>query len=208
MEGQVALGASTSWLRYLRLKNIRMKAFVAPRRREPSRLDSVVVPHGVLLLRQWKGQPSQWADDYGKKRGQVYPLGGRAPEPSCIEIEVAKLMRKVRPMAFWVSCFNRTPPPRWEPWVVLPRDNLPELGWLKALNAMVWRELGFGGQPKMQGIPDVVAWDPEKPFETSLFVECKGEKDKPKETQEDWVSGAVAHGVPAESFAVAIRRFR
>jgi hypothetical protein len=56
-------------------------------------------------------------------------------------------------------------------------------------------------------MPDVVAWDPDRGLESVLFVECKGPKEKNKEAKEDWVTAAIEEGVPASSFAVAIRVF-
>jgi hypothetical protein len=56
-------------------------------------------------------------------------------------------------------------------------------------------------------MPDVVARDPDRGLESVLFVECKGPKEKNKEAQEDRVAAAIEEGVPASSFAVAIRVF-
>ena len=57
------------------------------------------------------------------------------------------------------------------------------------------------------GMPDVVAWDPDRELESVLLAECKGPKEKNKEAQEDWVRAAIDEGVPASNFAAAIRVF-
>ncbi|MBA2344646.1 MAG: VRR-NUC domain-containing protein [Rubrobacter sp.] len=60
---------------------------------------------------------------------------------------------------------------------------------------------------KTGGIPDVAAWDPDRPLETVIFVECKGPREDIKEGQEDWVAAAFEHGLTPENFAVAVRPF-
>jgi hypothetical protein len=58
-------------------------------------------------------------------------------------------------------------------------------------------------------MPDVVGWDPgaTDPARTAVFVECKGAKEGTRKKQWPWVAAAIALGVPAERFAVALRPF-
>jgi hypothetical protein len=123
------------------------------------------------------------------------------PERSCNEVEVAKLLRNVRREAFWVCSYapNKVPD-TWRPWSISPGD-LPT--WLKELDKRVRAHL----VSKTGGIPDVAAWNPDRPLETVIFVECKGPKEDVKVDQEDWVAAALEHGLTPENFAVAVRHF-
>ncbi len=111
------------------------------------------------------------------------------------------MLRSIRPEAFWVSSYSpERVPDLWRPWVLAPAE-MP--GWLADLDRRGRRRTGR----KSGGIPDVVAWDPERPEESALFVECKGLTEGVREGQEDWVAAAILEGAEAERFAVAIRIF-
>ncbi len=158
--------------------------------------------HVEVLYRQWDGPRLPWSENFGKASGQVYSLDGGMPQRSCNEVEVAKLLRAVRPEAYWISGFAPSQiPDLWRPWALGPAE---APAFLKELDlSLRSRVSALKG-----GMPDVVAWDPDQRLETVLFVECKGPKEKNKEAQEDWVTATIEEGVPASSFAVAIRVFQ
>lgn len=56
--------------------------------------------HVEIRYRQWDGPRLPWSEDFGKASGQVYSLDGKEPIRSCNEVEVAKLLRSVRPEAY------------------------------------------------------------------------------------------------------------
>jgi hypothetical protein len=157
--------------------------------------------HVEISYRQWDGPRLQWSEDFGKVSGQVYPLDGGEPARSCNEVEVAKLLRSVRPQAYWISGFapSRIPDPR-RPWVLGP-DEAPS--WLKDFD----RRLRPRVAAPRGGMPDDVAWDPDQGLKSVLFAECKGPKEKIKAAQEEWVAAAMEEGVPVSSFATVIRVF-
>lgn len=158
--------------------------------------------HVEIHYRQWDGPRLPWSEDFGKASGQVYSLDGQDPVRSCNEVEVAKLLRSVRPEAYWISGFAPFRIPNiWRPWTLGP-DEAPE--WLKAFD----RKLRPRVAAPRGGMLDVVAWDPERGIESVLFAECKGPKEKIKEAQEDWVAAAMEEGIPDSRFAAAIRVFR
>ncbi len=142
-----------------------------------------------------------WSEDFGKASGQVYSLDGRMPRRSCNEVEVAKLLREVRPDAYWISGFAPSQiPDLWRPWVLGPSE-APV--WLKEFD----RRLRPRVSAPKGGMPNVVAWNPDRGLQSVVFVECKCPSEKNKEAQEDWVAAAIAKGIPASQFTVAVRVF-
>ncbi|MGI8538721.1 MAG: VRR-NUC domain-containing protein, partial [Rubrobacteraceae bacterium] len=163
--------------------------------------DPPMVTQIELPYRQWDGHIGPWSEHFGKASKQVYPLDGGPPERSCNEVEVAKLLRTVRQEAFWVCSYAPSKvPDLWRPWSIDPR-NLPD--WLKKLDKDIRAKL----TTKTGGIPDVAAWDDDRPLETIVFIECKGPKEDIKEGQEDWLSAALGYGLSESNFAVAVRPF-
>lgn len=163
--------------------------------------EAPMVTHFDLLYRQWDGPQLTFAEDFGKKRGQVYSRDGDEPIRSCNEVEVAKRLRRVRSTSFWISCYapNKIPD-LWRPWTLAPAE-MPD--WLTQLDREVRAATGHA----TGGIPDVVAWGDGAPRESAIFVECKGAKEGFNEGQEDWVAAALRHGMRPEQFAVAVRHF-
>jgi hypothetical protein len=133
--------------------------------------------------------------------GQIHSLDQKAPLRSCNELEVAKILRRIRQQAFWVSAYDTTRMPAiWHPWV-LSMAELPP--WLRrfdtAIRARIRSESG--------GMPDVVAWNDRDSLRSALFIECKGPKEGYREAQEDWVWGALESGVRVAQIAVSVRPF-
>jgi hypothetical protein len=159
------------------------------------------VEHVQFPFRRWDGRIGPWKEHFGKGRGQVYPLLGEEPTPSCNEVELAKILRKVRDHAFWLSAFNTANMPKaWRAWV-RSMNELPL--WLEGLDSIIRDGIGS----RRGGIPDVVAWNDDSPFGSALFLECKGPKEKFKESQEDWVGAAFMNGLMASQVAVSLRPF-
>ena len=116
------------------------------------------VEHFKLPFRQWDGRIGLRKEHFGKGRGQVYPLIGNKPLPSCHEVEVAKVLCRVRDQAFWVSAFNTSlMPPRWQPWVISMSELPP---WLEKFDAKIRERI----ISRKGGIPDVVAWNDSRAF--------------------------------------------
>ncbi len=191
----------TDWIRALG-GGRRTKLPLAARKRKVQRTQAPPrVGHVEIRYRQWDGPRLPWSEDFGKASGQVYALDGGEPHRSCNEVEVAKLLRTVRKEAYWVCSYApEKVPDLWKPWSISPY-RLPD--WLTGWDREVRRSMGT----KIGGIPDVAAWDPDRPLETLVFVECKGPKEDIKEGQEDWAVAAFANGLPEENFAVALRTF-
>jgi len=159
------------------------------------------VEHVRLPYRQWDGRIGPWKEHFGKGHGQVYPLWGSKPKRSCNEVEVAKILRQIRDHAFWFSAYNTANMPKiWRPWV-RSMDELPP--WLEELDSVIRVKIT---SPR-GGMPDVVAWNDNHPLHSALFVECKGPKEKFKESQEDWISAAFVKGLKASHVAVSVRPF-
>lgn len=181
---------------------VRVLPFVARSRSSEQVRNTPQIRHVEIPYRRWDGPIGPWAEHFGKGRQQVYPLDGGPPERSCNEVEVAKLLRKVRDEAFWVSSYNPTMIPQlWRPWVIAPKE-MPD--WLKEFDHSLRRSMV---SPR-GGIPDVVAWDDVGSLESAVFVECKAPKEKVKESQKDWTSAAIEEGVSPSRLAVALRVFR
>lgn len=189
------------WLSSLGTGRLREVPFAARKRSMDRRQEPPVVTQIELPYRQWDGHVGPWSNHLGKATKQVYPLDGGPPERSCNEVEVAKLLRKVRREAHWVCSFAPNKVPSiWRAWSIDPKD-LP--AWLKELD----RKIRAGLTSKTGGIPDVAAWDPDDPLETLVLVECKGPREDIKEGQEDWVVAALEYGLDRDNFAVAVRPF-
>jgi hypothetical protein len=191
----------SEWLDVLGTGHRELRPFAAGKRKSDQRVRSPSVWHVELCYRQWDGPIGPWEEHFGKASKQVYPLDAGAPERSCNEVEVAKLMRAVREEAYWVSGYNASNiPGLWRPWVISPAERPV---WLEELDRRL-RPRIFAPRG---GMPDVVAWDAAGPLESALFVECNGPTESVLEAQEDWVAAAIEDGVPAASFAAAIRVF-
>lgn len=175
--------------------------FAAAKRRSQPRCDAKLIEHLEIVYKQWDGPPLSFAEDFGKKGGQVYSRDGTDPVRSCNEVEVAKSLRRVRDHAVWISSYNPSQIPLiWRPWTIGPSE-APT--WLLQLD----REVRVLTLRATGGIPDVVAWNADDPRSSALLVECKGPKETFKESQEDWVSAAVECGINTSQLAVAIRYF-
>ena len=178
-----------------------LRPFTAHERKHERLGQSPRIWHVDIRYRQWDGPRLPWSEDFGKASSQVYSLDGGVPQRSCTEVEVAKLLRAVRPEAYWISGFAPSQiPDLWRSWVLGPAE---APAWLKEFD----RRLRPHISASRGGMPDVVAWDPDRELESVLLVECKGPKEKNKEVQEDWVRAATDEGVPASNFAAAIRVF-
>lgn len=189
-----------SWLEVLGSGTKEQSPFVATDKHERDG-PSPLVWHVELRYRQWDGPRLPWSEDFGKASGQVYSLDGKRPVRSCNEVEVAKLLRTVRPEAYWISGFAPSRiPDLWRPWVLGPAE---APSWLKEFD----RRLRPRVAAPRGGMPDVMAWDPDRGLDSVLFAECKGPKEKIKEAQEDWVAAAIKEGIPESSFATVIRHF-
>jgi hypothetical protein len=57
------------------------------------------------------------------------------------------------------------------------------------------------------GVPDAVGWNDEAPKALGRFVECKAIGEAVKESQQDWVTDAIAHHFTATQFAIALRPY-
>ncbi len=183
--------------------SLEIHPFSAPdrKRKQPRLICPIWVTHIKILYRRWNGPKLPFSEDFGKGRGQVYPLDGGPPERSCNEVEVAKLLLGLRDKAYWLCCYQANlVPSLWKPWVLSP-ETMPQ--WLQELDGAIRKRIAA----RSGGIPDVVAWNEAEPKASAVFVECKGKNEPFKESQEDWVSAAVCEGVSSSQFAVAIRTF-
>ena len=175
--------------------------FAAHERKHPSYAPPRSLEHLQFPFRRWDGAIGPWEEHFGKGRGQVYALDHTDPLRSYNEVEVAKVLCRLRQHAFWVSAFNTTRMPAlWRPWV-LSMAKLPP--WLDCLDTAIRGRI----RAKKGGMPDVVAWNDEEPLRSALFVECKGRKEGVKEAQEDWVWGALESEVGEAQIAVSVRPF-
>jgi hypothetical protein len=175
--------------------------FLAAKRNSPALREAPLVEHLELLYKQWDGPPLSFAEDFGKKGGQVYSRDGADPLRSCNEVEVAKRLRQVRDHAVWISSYSPSQiPSLWRPWTSGPSE---APSWLLELD----REIRALTSRASGGIPDVVAWNNDNARATALFVECKGLKETFKESQEDWVAAAIDCGIRSSQIAVAVRLF-
>lgn len=177
-------------------------SFVARKRERPARTPPPVIVQYHIYYRQWDGPPLPFAEDFGKKMGQVYSRDEGPPIRSCNEVEVAKRLRLSWNNAFWISSYNPSQiPSLWRPWTRSPRE-VPE--WLSEIDDQIRRLTGRA----TGGTPDVVAWNDTASSESAVFVECKGASEDIKEGQQDWVSAALECSLSDSQFAVAIRQFR
>jgi hypothetical protein len=175
--------------------------FAAEKRAAARWVPAPDVLHFDVPYRKWDGPPLPWAEDFGKRGGQVYSRDGGDPQRSCNEVEVAKRLRGIRAQAFWISSYSPGQIPAiWRPWTRGPQE-APE--WLRTLDREVRTLTGRAAG----GIPDVVAWNDDAPLGSALLVECKGPTESFKEGQEDWAVAALACGLRREQLAVAVRRF-
>src|SRR5215831_6387596 len=175
--------------------------FAAHERKYPSYAPPRSLEHLQFPFRRWDGAIGPWEEHFGKGRGQVYSLDHTDPLRSCNEVEVAKVLRRIRQHAFWVSAFNTTRMPAiWRPWVLSIAELPP---WLAHLDTAIRGRI----RAKKGGMPDVVAWNDEETLRSALFVECKGRKEGIKEAQEDWVWGALESEVGEAQIAVSVRPF-
>ncbi len=164
-----------------------------------------VIEHVEVAYERWHGEirdpKRDWMGKCGKGGGCVKPLDGARPEPSCNEVEVAKLLRARLGYEAWFFTTWPSIPEDWRPWVG-SEAAMPE--WLRRLDERI-RDHPYG--PVSGGMPDVVGWDPggADPLELAVFVECKKRGESVGKNQETWVSSAIALGVLPESFAVAVR---
>ena len=176
-----------SWLRTLSSAEPVFTAFAAQKRKRPPIGTPPSIPNVVLALRQWDGEVGPWEEHFGKGRKQAYPTIGSDPYPSCAEVEVVKLLRGTCKQAYWVSCFNAEKlPARWRPYALAFRE-LP--AWLRSVDDDIRTRI----QSAAGGIPDAVGWDEEDPKASARFVECKAVGESIKESQQDWVTDAIAH---------------
>lgn len=191
-----------SWLNALNGRSFAPVDFRAAKRRIARPAPPPILPEVPIVFRQWDGPVGAWEEHFGKGRKQVYPLDGGPPERSCAEVEVAKLLRSLRAKAYWISSFVSKPiPSLWREWGI-PLGERP--AWLSDFDVILRRSFGAPSG----GTPDVVAWNPVDPLVSALFVECKGEGESVKESQEDWVRAAIEQRGSSEQFAVALRVFR
>ncbi len=164
-----------------------------------------VPPHSFeqvqFPFRRWDGLIGPWAEHFGKGRGQVHSLDQKAPLRSCNEVEVAKILRRIRQHAFWVSAYNTTRMPAiWRLWVRSMAELPP---WLRRLDTAIRARI----RSESGGMPDVVAWNDKDSLRSALFVECKGPTEAFREAQEDWLWGALESGVRVGQIAVSVRPF-
>lgn len=193
--------ADWQWLTGISASTPRFRSFVAKKRKHGPLASPPELPQVVISLRQWDGDVGPWKEHFGKGRKQAYPLDGSEPLPSCIEVEVVKRLRRFCEFAFWVSCFNADQlPSRWRPYA-LSIEELPL--WLKPIDQGIRRRIRSEGG----GIPDALGWNASSPQSSARFVECKAEHEGIKESQQDWVSMAIAEHFARTQFAVAIRPF-
>ncbi len=189
------------WASSTGVRSLGRLRFAAHERKHPSYAPPRSIEHLQFPFRRWDGVIGLWEEHFGKGRGQVYSLDQSDPLRSCNEVEVAKVLRRIRQHAFWVSAFNTTRLPAiWCPWV-LSMAELPP--WLDHLDTAIRGRI----RAKKGGMPDVVAWNDEEPLRSALFVECKGLKEGFKEAQEDWVWGALESEVGEAQIAVSVRPF-
>lgn len=175
----------------------------APRSRKTPRLGPASeMTHLELPLERWDGPIGDWAEHFGKGRGQVKSLDGAAPLRSCTEVETAKRLRLVRDHAFWFNNYASDKfPDLWRAWTKQPHDEPAE--WLGDLDAAIRRRVAS----KRGGLPDVVAWNDERPLATAIFMECKGPRERIGANQEDWLWAALQEGVRLDQVAECVRPF-
>jgi hypothetical protein len=172
--------------------------FEAARRKHRRHTQPRKIERFQLPFRRWDGPTGA---DFGKGRGQVYSLDGRKPNRSCNEVEVAKILRRIRDHAFWFSAYPTANMPEiWRPWG-LSTSELPN--WLERLDSAIRERINSRGG----GMPDIVAWNDDHPSRSVLFVECKGSKEDFGEAQEDWLWAALCEGIKVSQFAVSVRAF-
>ena len=151
------------------------RPFAPDTRKTPRRAPAPVVLHLDVPYRQWDGPPLPFAEDIGKKGGQVYSRDGAEPQRTCNEVEVAKRLRLARAHAYWFSAYQPGQIPAiWRPWTRAPSE---APAWFLELDAAI----RTATRRATGGNPDVVAWDDDTPLGTALFVECKGAKESFKE---------------------------
>jgi hypothetical protein len=192
---------SNDWLSEIATATPTFAAFEAKKRKRAAHASPPILPHIVVPLLQWDGEVGPWEDHFGKGRKQCYPLTGVEPMPSCIEVEVVKQLRRHCQHAFWVSCFNADKlPTRWRPYALALRELPP---WLREIDRDIRTRIASASG----GVPDAVGWNDESPKGSALFLECKAIGETIKESQQDWVTDAIAKHFSASQFAVALRPF-
>jgi hypothetical protein len=189
------------WIPRTGARSLGQHLLAAEERKHPCYAPPRKIEHLQFAFRQWDGPIGPWEEHFGKGRGQVHSLDRDDPLRSCNEVEVAKVLRRMRQHAFWVSAFDTNRMPAiWRPWV-LSMNELP--AWLARLDTTIRTHI----RSKKGGMPDVLAWSDDDPLRSALFVECKGVKEGFKEAQEDWVWAALASGVTDTQIAVSVRPF-
>lgn len=153
-------------------KSLGHRPFAATKRRHRRLEAPIEVEHIQLPFQRWNGHVGPWAEHFGKGRGQVHSLDGGKPCRSCNEVEVAKLLRRVRSRAVWISPYNFSKMPEiWRPWAMSMTELPP---WLSQLDSSIRQSVST----RRGGMPDVVAWNDDEPKRTAIFVECKGPKER------------------------------
>jgi hypothetical protein len=194
------------WVHELGASYLGRRPFVARRPPDMPALGPVSeIDHIQWDFRQWDGPIGDWQEHFGKGRGQVYPLDGGAPEPSCNEVEVAKQLRRVRQHAYWFSGYQaKLVPARWKAWVLsLGTEALDLTDWLVIFDRAVRERI----DSKKGGMPDVVAWNDSDALGSAIFVECKARGETAMVAQEDWVWAAQRAGLDLSQIAVSVRPF-
>lgn len=164
---------TADWIKAIGARSLGKRPFVARRRRLPALAPAHQVEHVEFPFKRWDGAVGEWREHFGKGRGQVHSLDGKAPLRSCNEIEVAKALRSVRDCAFWVSGYSPGAIPKpWRQWVRTFGAESPS--WLASLD----REVRLRIHSKRGGMPDVVAWNEDDPLASAIFVECKGPRNR------------------------------
>jgi len=190
-----------NWLLDISTASPTFAPFAAKRRRRAALAPPPTLANVVLPLRQWDGYVGPWEDHFGKGRKQAYPLVGVEPKPSCAEVEVVKLLRRCCQHAFWVSCFNAEKlPDHWRPYA-LALYELPR--WLREIDDDIRTRIASA----TGGIPDAAGWDDDSPTASARFLECKAIGESVRESQQDWVTDAIANHFSISQFAVALRPY-
>src|SRR5687767_15186448 len=103
-----------NWMAILSTERPEPVPFVSRNRKSPAVAPGPNLPQVTVSLRQWDGPVGPWKEHFGKYSKQAFPMIGSEPKPSCMEVEVVKLLRDAHDHAFWVSCFDADKlPARW-----------------------------------------------------------------------------------------------
>jgi hypothetical protein len=194
--------AEPDWIELIGARSLGSRPLAAASRKRPPLGPPSPVLHIQPEFRQWDGPVGEWRDHFGKGRGQVHSLDGKDPLRSCNEVEIAKLLRRVREHAYWFSQYSVDLVPQiWRPWVRSLGAETP--AWLAAFDGRVRERV----HSRRGGMPDVVAWNDDDPLQSAFFIECKGPDEPFSESQEDWVLGAREAGLQLSQLGVSLRRW-